>query len=244
MKAEMRRSWITTEVRTLLEQYGTRSLGSISTELNRSQFSVAQKARRLFLCNRHARQHAVNIRAENSLSVNARFFDKLDGKTAYVLGFAYSCGSLKKHNRMVLKFRVDNDRRAKLIEVLAIMQSRHVIQPTGRFLVVEICNSHLVSSLISIVGNLPSRTEPDPPMPNIPNEWMKEFVRGHAAGTGLTNSNIVRWSGSQSVVDSVTEFLTGRLPISNPTMNKFGSKLHMAWKRSSDVLVIRAFLGI
>ena len=228
----------------MLENYGSAGPTSIARTLNRSVNSVEQKAKRLYLKGGQSRKHAAIQRCQNSSHVNAKYFDEIDPGVAYTLGFTFSCGSLKTKYRTVLRLRSEQDRCRVLKNVLSEMQSQHVLQPSGSYWVVEICNSYLVGRLIKNWGVLPSRKRPDPPMPKIPASLMRQFIIGHLAGSGWITSTIVRWTGSTSVVEAIGKFLSCQLGSKEPFTQKSGATSHVCWRDPGTIGEIREFLGL
>lgn len=125
-------------------------------------------------------------------TLNERFFDKLNEKKAYVLGFWWADGSIeirlskKTGNRRYARFVIANKELNHLKLIAKIIGWNGPIRKTkskGKICYRLLCSSNkLVDSLIKIGAR--SRKSFQPNLPVLPSKLLRHFVRGLFDGDG------------------------------------------------------------
>ena len=174
-------------------------------------------------------------------TVNARYFEELTPTVAYVLGFIWATGSVKTRHRSVLRLSVDFDRQDRLQHVLQLMESRHQVQRHGHNLVVEVCNSRLVHSLIDRFGQ-PGHASPRPAITIIPPTSFAPFARGHLDAAGYETETVIRWTGLPETVKALLARIRSVVSVAEPRAIELGRSLSITWTNRDEVERLREWL--
>ena len=238
----MRRLWMPAERKRVLERYSLDGSAGLASQLGRSVDSVTSLARRYGLKSLRCRQRQAASRSRGSPSLNTRFFDEPDGEGAFVLGVIWACGSIKTKHGKVLRLVVPADRRAVLLRVLELMNSKHQIQTYDERRVVEICNAHLVSTFLDRFGHPPASSA-DPDLPWIASDLVPMFASGHLQATGSRDDSHVRWSGHKDVMVWLADEIRRQAKAGPPEEEPIGGRLTIRWRAPSDLAGIGRWLG-
>lgn len=237
----MRQMWTPTELCELVSRYPAEGAAGVARRLGRSTNSIISQARRYRIRSESRRLRQAHSKAVQCKTVNARFFEELTPTVAYVVGFIWSAGSVKTRHRSVLRLSVDSDRQGRLQHVLQLMKSRHQVQRHGHKLVVEVCNSRLVHSLINRFGR-PGHANPQPAIPLIPATLIPEFARGYLDAVGYEAETVIRWTGYRETVKELRNQILSLVAVSDPKTTEFSRSISIAWTDAVDVLRIRSWL--
>jgi hypothetical protein len=136
---------------------------------------------------------------------------------------------------------VPADRRALLLRVLELMDSRHQIQTYDERKVVEICNAYLVSTLLDRFGHPPASSG-DPDLPWIGSEFVPMFANGHLQATGGRSETYVSLRGHEAVMPWLAEEIRSQTKAGPPTEERLGKRLTIRWQSPPDVAGIGKWL--
>lgn len=235
--------WTGAEVRLLAERYEDQGPARLALELDRSHDAITSQARRLWLRSRNRCQKQAVARASANRTVNPHFFAAPAAEVAYVLGVIWACGTVKLLPRQVLRLSLPDDRATTIHEALHLLRSRHQIQKVRSRLVVEICNSRLVTDLLVKFGRPPGQRHPDVALPGLCDDHFKDFANGHLNATGRTSPVAAYWRGTPRSMAELAErvqSLTGvGAPIHYPHPREHG----IVWKRHEDISRLNTWLG-
>jgi hypothetical protein len=237
----MRRLWMPAERKRVLERYSLDGPAKLAAELGRSVDSVSSLARRYGQKSLRSRERQAASRSRGSPSLNTRFFDEPSRHGAFVLGVIWACGSIKTKHGKVLRLVVPADRRAVLLRVLELMDSKHQIQTYDERKVVEICNAYLMSTLLDRFGHPPASST-DPDLPGIASEFVPMFASGHLQATGGRDNTHVRWSGHKDVIVWLADEIRRQTKAGPPTEERLGRRLTIRWQSPPDVAGIGKWL--
>jgi hypothetical protein len=238
----MRRIWMTAERRLVLERYSLDGPATLAAELGRSVDSISSFARRYGQKSLRSRERQAASRSRGSPSLNTGFFDDVNPQSALVLGVIWACGSIKTKHGKVLRLVVPVNRRAVLLRVLELMNSKHQIQTYDERRVVEICNAHLVSTFLDRFGHPPASSA-DPDLPWIASDLVPMFASGHLQATGSRDDSHVRWSGHKDVMVWLADEVRRQAKAGPPEEDPIGSRLTIRWRAQSDLAGIGRWLG-
>ena len=237
----MRRLWMPAERSRVLERYSQNGPAGLAAELGRNVDSISSFAGRYGQKSLRSRDRQTASRSRGSPSLNTRFFDETNPQSAFVLGVIWACGSVKTKHGKVLRLDVPADRRAVLFRVLELMDSKHQIQTYDERKVVEICNAHLVSTLLDRFGHPPASSV-DPDLPWIASEFVPMFASGHLQATGGRDNAHVRWSGHKDVIVWLADEIRRQTKAGPPEEDRFGGRLTIRWLAQSDLAGIGSWL--
>ena len=225
----------------VLERYSQDGPAGLASQLGRSVDSVASFARRYGQKSLRSRERQAASRSRGSPSLNTRFFDEVNPQSAFVLGVIWACGGIKTKHGKVLRLVVTRDRRRVLHRVLELMDSKHQFQTYDERKVVEICNAHLVSTLLVRFGHPPASST-DPDLPWIALEFVPMFASGHLQATGGRDNAHVRWSGHKDVIVWLADEIRRQTKAVPPEEDRFGGRLTIRWRSQSDLAGIGRWL--
>jgi hypothetical protein len=238
----MRRLWRPAERRRVLERYSLDGPAKLAAELERSVDSISSLAGRYGQRSLRSRERQAASRSRSSPSLNTRFFDEPSRHGAFVLGVIWACGSIKTKYGKVLRLVVPADRRAVLLRVLELMNSKHQIQTYDERRVLEICNAHLVSNFLDRFGHPPASSA-NPDLPWIAWELVPMFAWGHLQATGSRDDSHFRWSGHKDVMVWLSDEIRRQTKAGPPEEDRFGGRLTIRWRAQSDLAGIGRWLG-
>lgn len=236
-----RRKWTGNDI-AILETYPQIGAAKIARELDRSEDSVTSMARRMGLRAMDPRLQQARTRVIHSPTVNAQFFDDLSPQVAYVLGFVWSCGTLRLRPRRVLLVDCSLHRQEALFGVQDILRSRHKIQRRTRSLRLEVCNSHLVDALVHHFGYPPKCGDLNPSLPNWALTHLAHFASGMLDGSGDKNENRIMWSGPSRLIGELQQHIRGQTGLGAPQVSHRGRFVASTWDSPEDVHVLNEWL--
>ena len=237
----MRRLWMPAERKRALERYSLDGSANLAAELGRSADSISSFAGRYGQKSLRSRERQAASRSRGSPSLNTRFFDEVNPQSAFVLGVIWACGGIKTKHGKVLRLVVTRDRRRVLHRVLELMDSKHQFQTYDERKVVEICNAHLVSTLLVRFGHPPASST-DPDLPWIALEFVPMFASGHLQATGGRDNAHVRWSGHKDVIVWLADEIRRQTKAGPPEEDRFGGRLTIRWRAQIDLAGIGRWL--
>ena len=237
----MRRLWIPTERRRVLERYSLDGPAKLAAELGRSADSISSFAGRYGQKSLRSRERQAASRSRGSPSLNTRFFDEVNHQSAFVLGVIWACGSIKTKHGKVLRLVVPTDRRKVLDRVLELMSSKHLIQTYDDRNVVELCNAYLVSTFLDRFGHPPASSA-DPDLPWIGSEFVPMFANGHLQATGGRSETYIALRGHEAVMPWLAGEIRSQTKAGPPTEERLGKRLTIRWQSPPDVAGIGKWL--
>ena len=237
----MRRIWIPSERKRVLERYCLDGPAKLAAELGRSVDSISSFAGRYGQKSLHSRERQAASRSRGSPSLNTRFFDEVNPQSAFVLGVIWACGSIKTKHGKVLRLVVPTDRRKVLNRILELMSSKHLIQTYDERNVVELCNAYLVSTFLDRFGHPPASSA-DPDLPWIGSEFVPMFANGHLQATGGRSQTYVSLRGHEAVMPWLAGEIRSQTKAGPPTEERLGRRLTIRWQSPPDVAGIGKWL--
>ena len=237
----MRRQWTPSETNELVTRFPAEGAAGLALNLGRSVDSICSQARRYGVRSQTRRLRQAHSRAIGCPTVNARFFEQLTPNVAFVLGFVWANGTVRTRHRSVLRLSVDADREDRLQNVLKLMGSRHQVQRHGYRVVVEVCNSRLVHSLIGRFGS-PRHSNPKPSIPALPATLIPQFASGFLNAAGYETETVVRWTGHPETVRELQAVIQTSIVVTKPRRTEFGRTVSIAWTDENDIQLIRHWL--
>ena len=208
----------------------------IAKDLGVSRGAVLGMARRMGLCYKDRYLHhgdkiraasaspnsGYKVRALKSTSCNIHYFDSWSSNMAYILGFLYADGSIAR-NQLSLSIAISQKDRRILSFIKKEMKIKSPIKDysargkTGPYSCIRTGSTVLVSKL-NALGMRHRKTFRDDPFPEIPKEFLGDFVRGFFDGDGSVS--VRRPSGGCSVrFVGTSKFISGLI---NGLRDQFG----------------------
>lgn len=176
--------------------------------------------------------------------VNENFFKTWSHDMAYILGFWFADGCIVD-NKNSKTFCLTQHKNEKYIleEILLKMQSNHLIKPIRNCFDFKIGSKKIFDDII-LLGGKPHKSM-DMEFPNIPEDYLHDFIRGYFDGDGCvyynrdSNKGLCTFvSGSMKFIKKLNEILSGELPkYNNGVKINYGGKIQiikerMAWINS------------
>jgi len=144
---------------------------------NRTIFSINHKASRLVI---------KRMQKTYKYTLNADFFNKWSQKVAYVFGLFCSDGNVSKDGTYC-GFHIHKKDTEILELIKKAMKSNHAIEIRGKYAYFRIYNKKIAQGLIRL-GCIP-RKSLTLKFPEIPDKYLKHFVRGYFDGDGSIHFN-------------------------------------------------------
>jgi hypothetical protein len=161
---------------------------------------------------------------------------------AFVLGYIWSCGSVKRKHRHVLRVICAGDERYKIERIRRLLGSRHCIQVYRDRYVLEVSNHRLVNSLVSRFGIPPSQsTDGDPPL--LADGLVAGFAGGYLLGSGSRMDAYLRWRGHPSVIQWLAKKIVKLVGVPEPLFSTKTRRHAILWRHDSAVEAINSWLG-
>ena len=123
---------------------------------------------------------------------NSNFFKTWSNDMAYILGFIVTDGCLAEHKNGYHGLNITNKNRDILKKILTIMDSNHKISvksrggiPKLKYFQMQIRDRTIYADLLNL--GLTPRKSKIVRMPNVPSEFLGDFIRGCFDGDGSVN---------------------------------------------------------
>ena len=157
----------------------------------------------------------------NLYTVNEKFFSDWSPEMAYLLGFIYADGNM---SRDAYKIRIDSKDIQILEDIRAAMSSTHPISKqennNGCWYELMISNKTLYGDLRKL-GIFPNKSL-TMRLPEIPNEYMKDFIRGYFDGDGC----IYEVKRKRPTPGLEIDFATGSKDFATKIINVLNENVH------------------
>lgn len=148
-------------------------------------------------------------------TLNEEFFDELNEKSAYWLGFLYADGYVRKRKSSELRLKLKEDDKSHIEKFNNDLGSNSPIKyysdGKSNSCYVSINSNKLVSKLFEL-GCVQNKTQ-EIRLPNIPNEFINHFIRGYFDGDGsiykvkkLPNSYKITICSNNEFVNDIYNF--------------------------------------
>lgn len=235
-----RQSWTATDL-AILETYPQFGVATVAGRLGRSPHSVSSMAYRVGLkVGSRARQ--VQAKVHESKSVNARFFDELTPQVAYVIGIVWGCGNVRTAPRKVLILDLPEERENVLQAARNLMRSSHTPQKRPGVVRLEVCNSHLVESLMRNFGYPPRRSDRSPSFPQTVLPFLGHFAHGLLDATGTQDEQRFSWTGPTELMSELSQHIQTHAVLPNPSIKIKGRWMTISWEQPYQVEILRNWL--
>jgi hypothetical protein len=239
-----RRRWRAAEIGHLGEHYAEDGLNQMAIDLDRSPDAITSQARRVGLRSPHRHHRRALSRANNNASVNVLFFDTLTPSVAYVLGFIWASGTVKRKPKHVLKLRCPASREPDLLAVRDVLESRHHVQRSRGRVVCEVSSYRLVETLVHKFGSPPGRANPDPPLPPVPAAYVPDLARGLLAGAGSVAGSRITWVGTARAMGELEVLIRAATGISSPVIMCLGKSHSLSWHTPDELRTLTEWLRL
>jgi hypothetical protein len=240
----VRRRWRAAEIGLLGERYAEGGLNELALDLDRSPDAITSQARRVGLRSPHRHRRRALARASNNQSVNVRFFETLTSSVAYVLGFIWASGTVKRKSKHVLKLRCPASREPDLLAVRDMLESRHRVQRSRGRLVCEVSSYRLVETLVHKYGSPPGRANPDPPLPILPAAYLPYLARGLLAGAGSVTDARITWNGTGRAMGELEVLIRAATGVSAPQKGRRGKSHSLSWYTPDELRTLSEWLRL
>jgi hypothetical protein len=180
----------------------------------------------------------------NNKSVDIGFFDHLTQSVAYVLGFIWATGTVKRKPKHVLKLRCPASREPDLLAVRDMLGSRHRVQRSRGRVVCEVSSQRLVETLVHKYGSPPGRANPDPPLPTLPGIYVPDLGRGLLAGAGSVTDARITWTGTGRAMGELEALIRAATGISSPQKGRLGKRQSLSWDTPDELRILSAWLRL
>lgn len=241
---------------TIRTEYPTTGPQPIATRFGLTTSIVSKRAWQLGIrCLTHMTRKNSTVAKANATCDQA-FFENWSPNLAWLLGYTWADGTIsykKGENRITYRCAVTDEH-----IIHDIMQAARSTAPVERFPAQTLRNGYtgqpqvgfrissisVVRLLVERYGIPPNKSNTDPPMPNIPDEWLAHFARGvidgdgSICGTGSGDRLQVVIYGSHQFVEAIRHRIAVgcgvRLPNRNTTHTS--DKLsRISWSSAADV---------
>ncbi len=245
-------------------RYPTEGTAPIARDFGVTTAVVSMRAWRLGVkCTTNYERKAETRRTNNKM-VNQHFFDTWSHDMAYILGYIWADGAIRnggpKDNMCILQLRCHEKDSHIIYDICRVMDSKHKIsryKPAplrgGRYIGGWQVGTHMGSYLLiqGLIkrGIFPNKSNIDPPFPDVPDEYLADFVRGVFDGDGSIAPNgkyyTVVFYGSHRFIAGLHNAICNAIDISRNRVTGHGtsSKLsRFSWSSRKDLLTFMEWI--
>lgn len=159
------------------------STKEIARKINRSQLYVRKRMKEFGIL---ARESGVAQAMKVGIPVNEKFFDEWSSNMAYVLGFIYADGSLTDYRLTITASLDDSQIIYTIADLISYPRDKIKVrvnkQSNNRYVCLSFSRRYVAKRLNELgVYQNKSKTAQ---FPNVPKEYMPDFVRGYFDGDG------------------------------------------------------------
>jgi intein/homing endonuclease len=183
---------------------------------------------------------------------NLNFFDEINEESSYFIGLLFADGSINKKGRVVLNLS------KKDIEIIEIFRKK--LKTNKPIFLVENTNSvsfsfqnKIISEQLNNFGLIPNKSLILKFSEKIPNEFLKDYIRGYFDGDGCvsiikrknTSSLRVHFVGTYEMLEGIQNVLISKLNITKTKINqitKDKNTFQFEIRRKNDILLFRDFI--
>lgn len=237
-------------------EYGELGPLPIATRFGLTEAMVSMRAWRLGVkCTTAMVRKSATVAANNT-SVNQQFFETWSPNLAWLLGYTWTDGAVsssatehKVHYRCsIVDEHIIHDIMKTIRSTAAVqrykatkMRNGYVSSPQVGF---SISSISIVQLFIDRYGIPPNKSNLDPPMPEVANEWMPHFTRGvidgdgSICGTSVAGRIQIVLYGSHRFIESMRHRVSACAGVKLPNRSRCGSsdKLsRISWSATADV---------
>jgi hypothetical protein len=221
-----------------------------------TKHAINGKAQRMGLKSLSHFANLADSLARRNKSVNWRYFDSWSANVAYMLGYICSDGCVAKN---ALRFGCCTDDEQILLDIKAELNSTHKLtrhpgaitrdgyqgRPISRLV---ISSALLTKSLVETHGILPNKTNLDPALPFVPDDFLCHFARGLLDGDGTIcitrNRAAVIFLGSPRLIAELNPKIIASAGVNanKVTTRNSGRLASIRWSNFEDVAKLHAWL--
>ena len=261
-KTSPRRSWdyIDEQIR---KQYPSMGAESIAKQLGISKFVVYNRAQKIGIKAdvAHKMQRRSDLIMSRNSSVNVDFFRTWSSNLAWLLGYIQADGSISaKTSKWYVSFGCVVDDRHILEDIKRITNAHGEITQINCPLLrekyhcrkqvrLQITSKEVVRLLMDQYKIYPNKSNIDPPMPYVPDEWLSHWARGNLDGDGSIvrpseRCCVVKFLGSHRVMDELRTRISQIVGVKTPELHKRkdhgpNSKLSLfSWSNKKDAAAV------
>ena len=149
----------------------------------------------------------INYYHSRKYGINEFFFDKWTPKMAYVLGFWFADGYMRKEKSYRITFSSKDEE--ILLQIRNAMKSTHPIRiDREEYYHISLCSKHLYEALVKLGGH--RKKSKTISFPSIPNILLRDFIRGYFDGDGsVFFVNYLRTKDGKRTRELRTNFTSG-----------------------------------
>ncbi len=195
----------------------------LAPEFGLTVASVSMHAWRLgvrFAGNQYKKSAAA--RSRNSTSVNQTYFDTWSPNTAYLLGYTWADGTVhddgrhycvhyrcsRRDEELLLKVKRELACTSKTVYYYPVLVVEGVSRKCAPQVGFSVTCRHLVKTLIERHGIVPNKSNLDPPMTPVPDEYLCHFARGVLDGDGCISGKRVIFYGSHRMIRTLRDAIS------------------------------------
>jgi hypothetical protein len=108
----------------------------------------------------------------------------------------------------------------------------------------EVCSSVLVQTLTRKYGYPPSRTNPDPPLPPVPADYVPDLARGLLVGAGSVTDARITWVGTARAMAELADLIRATTGISSPQKGHRGKSHRLSWHTPDELRTLSEWLRL
>jgi intein-encoded DNA endonuclease-like protein len=187
-----------------------------------------------------------------SYNYSLKFFDEVNGESAYFIGLLFADGSINNKGKITLNLS------KKDIEIIEIFKEK--LKTNKPIFSVKKTNSlsfsfqnKIISRQLNNFGLVPNKSLILKFSDKIPNEYLKDYIRGYFDGDGCvsitknkhTSSLRVHFVGTYEMLEGIQNVLINELNITKTKINqltKGKNTFQFEIRRKDDIILFRDFI--
>lgn len=223
------RPWTAEDIQGLIEHFPTTPNQQLVWILRRTRTEIEAQAQELRL-RKNPRPPKVPVqpppkpvklsswekskRRRTNRTVNEYSLDRHNLYTAYVIGFIWATGKVRRRPRVKLRLSVPQENRFRLERVLQLIHSKHTIYADYHRWAVDICCTRLVEGIERNWGKIPEILNRDVPPPQMDRCLLPYFVQGVLHGSNIDiNTDALQARAPARTAAFLAKLFSGRLKV-------------------------------
>ena len=211
--------WTPEMLKAIKKLYPTADKQTLEDAIGLPYYAIQTKARRLGLYNTTWKERGSKTKSANNTSCDIHFFDEWSTDMAYVLGLLWADGSIPKRQCEVVIALVETDQcaldfvkeKTKCTREYYHLKANRANKKCQPALWLTIASKIVVRRLMKL-GLKPRKSYRDDPFPNVPVQFLPQFIRGFLDGDGcvcITGQGICKVSfvGSPKFIEGIRDSL-------------------------------------
>lgn len=184
----------------------------------------------------------------DTIKLNEKSFDLINNElSAYWLGFLYADGSTSKYATIITLSTKDELHLVKFLDFIKsdVSIKRWNRTPLSPMSTVTISNVYMTNRLRDL-GIIPRRPRLDLTLASLPQELIREFIRGYFDGDGWISKNpknpFIGFTGREDIITWIENVLSGHLPINQKSPKNNKSSFEIAYYGKNVVNTISQWM--